>query len=423
MKIITTVGTSLLTNEPKLKDYGFDKSDYTAQLFDGKEDSSSKKNIQRLIADLHTKAMGNRIKSCAEIASIEKLDPSGQAEIYLLCTETVLSRACGEALKNYFGDRVKEVKVIEGLQVKNAKIFEDSGFLKLIEKVKEIKNNEQDVYLNISGGYKALIPPLTLFAQLEKTPLFYLFEESEELIETGNLPISFDWEAIEEFSMYLHNKNKRDKASDEIIDKMRKLKLVKSDSHELTIVGSLISKYSDQASPFTETIFGYFVEHKVFECYANEYGKDKVEHSVKVGKGSEDIDLLITCKEDEFIPIEIKPAYVLKDEDRLCKIKEAFIDRVNAIKTERGKPCEIWLLTYSYSDGKNDTYNLGEDECEILKKVNEDLKREIHQDLQFRVKHFFIKRNKLGSERHVYQTFMKTTLKVEAIEDLSFYNN
>jgi putative CRISPR-associated protein (TIGR02619 family) len=420
MKIITTVGTSLITNEPKSKDYGLDKSDYTADLFDRKEDSSSKKSVRKLIADLEDKATKGGTKSCAEIASIDKIDLSGQAEIYLLCTETVLSRACGEALKNYFGERVKEVKVIEGLQVKNAKIFEDSGFLKLIEKVKEIKNNEQDVCLNISGGYKALIPPLTLFAQLEKIPLFYLFEESEELIETGNLPISFDWEAIEEFSMYLHNKNKRDKASDETIDKMRKLKLVKSDSHELTIVGSLISKYSEQASPFTETIFGYFIEHKVFECYANEYGKDKVEHSVKAGKGSEDIDILITCKEDEFIPVEIKPAYVLNDEDRLCKIKKAFIYRVNTVKTERGKPREIWLLTYSYSDSKNDAYNLGKDECELLKKVEEDLRREIDQNLQFRVKHFFIEKNKLGSERHVYQTFMKTTLKVETIKDLFF---
>lgn len=206
MKIITTVGTSLILNEPKSKDYSLDKADYIAGLFDGKEDSSSKKSIQRLIADLQTKAAENGTKSCAEIASIEKIDPSGQADIYLLCTETVLSRACGEALKIYFGKRVKEVIVIEGLQVKNVDRFKKEGVVSLLNQLEKIAQNGHywdDCVLNITGGYKAIIPIMTIIGQLKKLPTYYIFEESNvdkyELIEIPIIPIDYKTVVFEQY--------------------------------------------------------------------------------------------------------------------------------------------------------------------------------------------------------------------------------
>lgn len=74
---------------------------------------------------------------------------------------------------------------IEGLQVKDAETFRDAGFINLIDKVVAIKGEDTSTILNISGGYKALIPPLTLLAQLEQIPLYYIYEDSGELIETG----------------------------------------------------------------------------------------------------------------------------------------------------------------------------------------------------------------------------------------------
>ncbi|MDZ4709992.1 MAG: hypothetical protein SH818_16450 [Saprospiraceae bacterium] len=419
MKIITTVGTSLISNS--LVDCSsLDSQTFKSELFLPENDFfktyiiKKEESLFEFIRDNGT---------CAELDSLKKMDSDMEAEIYLLCTETVLSFMCGRVLKKYLGERAK-VQYIEGLQVKDAKKFENEGFFNLVKEVKSIKNNYADVRLNISGGYKALIPPLTLLAQLEQIPLYYLYEDSEELIETGNLPINFDWEVIEQFSTLLHNSNKRTNGTEEELSNMRKLKLVKPESCDLTIIGNLIARYSDRASPLTGTIFGYLIEHKVFECYATKYGRELVEHSVKIeGEGSEDIDVLISPEALKFIAVEIKPVSVLEDNIKMEKIKKAFINRVNAVKEKRGNPVELWLMLYSYTDSKNKTKTLSDDEHLMLNEFAKAFKQGIYTGLVFKVKHFFIEKNNLSQERHIYQTFMKTTLKPDSIKDIYSSNN
>mgnify|MGYP001290205036 CR=1 FL=1 len=418
MKIITTVGTSLISNSNVNCD-DLEHIKFSEELFDGKNDSSTKK----VIANKEEKLLQflNGGNTCAELATLKKIDPEAKSDIYLLCTETVTGYMCGRVLQRHLGEKAK-IQIIPGLQVKDAKKFEQEGFFNLVEAVKAIKNDEAEVLLNISGGYKALIPPLTLLAQLERIPLYYMYEDSEEVIETGSLPISFDWEVIEQYHVFLHNANKRNNdASDEAIEEMRSLKLIKPDSRDLTIVGILLSQYSNRASPFTERIFGYFIEHKVNECYANDpkYGREKVEHSVKLeGMGTEDIDVLITPEAGKFISVEIKPSNVLGDAGKMQSIQEAFITRVNIAKTERGKPVEIWLLVYSYTDKKNDTRSMTDNEKAIAENLAKEIRKGIDDDLTFKVLHFFIERNKLSGESHIYQTFMKKPLKSDKIKEI-----
>lgn len=416
MKIITTVGTSLISNS-NVDCSNLENEKFSESKFE-KDNDFFKRHIKSKEDALFHSINGDN--ASAELSSLKKIDPTEQADIYLLCTETVTSCMCGRVLERYLGERAN-VKIIPDLQVKNAKDFEEKGFLSLIENIKFICENKDDkVVLNISGGYKALIPAMTLVAQLEKIPLYYLFEEGEDIIEIENLPINFDWEVIEQYHEFLHNANKRsNKASDEEIQAMRDLKLVKSDSKDLTIVGNLLSQYSNRASPFTETIFGYFIEHKVYEYFAIEYGRDKVEHSVKLeGMGSADIDILITPEQEKFIPIEIKPSYVLSNIDNMQRILKAFVERVNAAKSVRGKVIEIWLLVYSYTDKKNDVRSLDCTEKTMSEELAEGLREGIDKDMTFKVLHFFIERNKLSSERHVYQTFMKTALKPTKIKEI-----
>jgi len=444
-KIITTVGTSLFTNfmKKEVKESNEFRDDYKSidEVFSklekignsAAEDAQTDINtLKKTIEDYWLDKP--RPKASAEISSLLKIAESEPIEVYLLATETALSVAACQLIKDYLlsennTDKGRFVKVhfvesehiIEGLQVTDAKSFEKKGFINLVDLILKIKGKESDTVLNISGGYKALIPPITLLAQLEKMTLYYLYEDSNEPIETGNLPINFDWGIIEEYIVYLHNENKRNNAPDTEIESMRKLKLVKYESRDLTIIGQLIAKYSQQASPFTTTIFGYFIEHKLYECYSKKYGREKVEHSFKYeGMGSEDIDIIITPEKHQFISIEIKPFYVLEDSEKMQKITDAFIKRVPIAKEkgERGNPSEIWLLLYSYPETKEETKTLSESELEIVNKLSINLKEKFYPDIVFRVKHLFIVKNKLNGERHIYQTFMKKIIEIDEIKEI-----
>lgn len=413
MKIITTVGTSLITNKSGRNDWlELDHEEFSTALFDANNDffkSQIKPKEDKLAEDV------KQPNSCAELASLAKIDPEGEAEIHLICTETMTSYMCGRVLHRHLDGRAK-LHHIADLRVDDPDKFETTGFLNLIGKVKEITEGDEKTLFNISGGYKILIPPMTLIAQLEKMSLCYLYEDSDRYIEIGNLPLNFDWEVIEEFVVYLHNENKRNNASEEIIEKMRSLKLVKNDSKELSIIGSLLKKYSDRESPFTTTILGYFVEHKVAEYYQNEYGRDKVEHSFNpYGKGTEDIDVLIQPQPGHFISAEIKRSNVLEDEDVLSEIGKKMADRTKAAMASKGEPEEVWLIVYTYTSSKA-SFELTENQLAILDNMEKEFDTSIKSGVIFRVKHFFIEKNKLGGERHVYQSFMKKSL--ETISDL-----
>lgn len=415
MKIITTVGTSLITNKSGRHDWlELDNEEFSLTLFEEGNyffRSEIKPKEAKLDKDVEN------VNSCAELASLAKIDPEGKAEIHLLCTETMTSYMCGRVLQKHLGKWAK-LHYIADLRIDDPDKFETTGFLNLIEKVKEItEGDDNKTILNISGGYKILIPPMTLIAQLEKMSLHYLHEDTEKCIEIGNLPLNFDWEVIEEFVVYLHNENKRNNASSEVIEKMRSLKLVKNDSTQLSIIGSLLKKYSDRESPFTNTIFGYFVEHKVAEYYQNEYGRDKVEHSFNpYDKGTEDIDVLILPETGYFISAEIKPDYVLEDEAFLSKITKNMIDRTKAAMSSKGVPKEVWLIVYSYTSFSKPSFQLTQTQEELLGSMQKEFYCAIGNEIAFRVKHFFIEKNKLGGERHIYQSFMKKSLKT--ISDL-----
>ncbi|MBK8563983.1 MAG: hypothetical protein IPN76_11735 [Saprospiraceae bacterium] len=303
--------------------------------------------------------------------------------------------------------------------MQDAERFQNYGFVNLVELIVDLKKGCDDTILNISGGYKALIPPLTLMAQLEKMPLLYLYEDSSKLIEIGPLPINFDWGVIEEFIVPLNNENKRKNARIEVIEEMRKKKLIQQDDFKLTTLGNLTAKYSNTASPFTATIFGYLIEHKLFECFLEVYGACNVEHSVEYeGKG--DIDILITPKENEFISIEIKPSICLSDEDKMKDIAEKLVERstIAIEKGERGSAVETWLIVYSYTAEKKEKPTLQDNEIKLLNGMAKLLKEKLNPSIVFRLKHLYIVQNDLKSERHIYQQFMKRTIKANQIVEL-----
>jgi len=215
MKIITTVGTSLFNNA-RLSTADFDAND------DSDETTLSGQGpLQQTIRD-HERILKQYLEThpkngCAEIASIDKIDPAGQAQVFLLCTETLASYICGRVIQAYLANRAI-TQVIKGLQVKHLDRFKSEGIpnlLSAMEKIAQNGNYWDDVVLNITGGYKALIPIVSMVGQIRQLPTFYMFKGEEdqnyELIEFPKMPIGYQNDLLgqykSEFSLFGHTGN------------------------------------------------------------------------------------------------------------------------------------------------------------------------------------------------------------------------
>lgn len=204
MKIITTVGTSLISNSG-LDCSNLENNKFQESLFDGKKDNNLKKTIDNKEAELLQYIQNEGAIASAELASLEKIDPRGQADVYLLCTETVTSYMCGRVLQRYLGERSKAY-YIEGLQVKILDEFKKQGvpnLLTAIEKIAQGGHYWEDVVLNVTGGYKAIIPIITIIGQIKKLPTYYIFkgetDRQYELIEIPKMPVDYQTDVFETY--------------------------------------------------------------------------------------------------------------------------------------------------------------------------------------------------------------------------------
>ena len=190
MKLIVTVGTSILDNNGSyIKDIIEDIED---QYFNELENyiEKLKKNIKSSIKNYDS----------AEISIIKKIyEQNSNLEVYLIATDTLLSYIAAEIINEYL-NRKKNINsyfdesyVIKNLVVKSNDKFQD-GVLNLIKKLYDISGGYfENLAISFNGGYKALIPYITIFAQLNRIPLYYLFEESNEIIKIPQAPIDIDW--------------------------------------------------------------------------------------------------------------------------------------------------------------------------------------------------------------------------------------
>ncbi len=198
VKIITTVGTSLLDN------LGLEFKDLNRGYYRYKD--RRKKEVEKIIKNLKEKMDEF---NCAEIDTLKKIIekyPHETFEIILIATDTLKGYIVAEVLKEYFKNNnfdgkiekvnFSEDNVIEGLNVEDGDSFVKDGLLNLFDFLKNFGEENlgmNNVLFNISGGYKGVIPFLTIIAQIYRVPLFYTYEKSEVLITIPQLPINIDW--------------------------------------------------------------------------------------------------------------------------------------------------------------------------------------------------------------------------------------
>jgi CRISPR/Cas system-associated protein Csm6 len=335
-KIITTVGTSLFTNfmRKEVRESAEFRNDYKSidDEFHRLESigypvpDTSKTDVEtltRLIKDYWLDK--NRPDASAEISSLLKIAGTEKVEVYLLATETALSVAACRLIRDYLKsdlnagkDKFSEVHfvenehIIEGLQVNDATRFKSVGLQKLIYRINKI-NESGDAVLNISGGYKALIPVITIMGQLYDMDVKYLYEDSEKLIEVGSLPIDYDWHKVEEYYDFLnfegtgvHNDiNKFPQVRDQMVSEKVIEKIGATDKYQKTILGTMLSEFAREKLPTALEVMGFYVELKILEYYSKKkyISKDSKEFLYPSLREKEEINHLMAHIENPKTPI------------------------------------------------------------------------------------------------------------------------
>ncbi len=363
IRIITPIGLSLFTNffdTDKNKGSEGIKQDYNA-LNDKRGGQYDKEKCRIKTLKKGIEKFIKTDNACAEISSINKiLEKFPENEFYLnfLPSDTILSIIAGELIKKSGilesrSSQIKDVTVepfIEGLQIENEQEFIQKGMKYLIQKISDFKNQGQsDLMINITGGYKAAIPYLTIMGQLYDIPLFYTFEEtnakSTELIRIPQAPVNFDFTFLDEdydiLKLIKNGKNLSELR--ENLSKTRKiekknLETLKKHGHIeerdgkffLTLMGELIfNRYKDIRSKGFRNDYSVMrsnlIELKIFEYYVGKYSSAKVTHSKKFEKYKNKVleaDIFIEL-DDEIVSVEVKPATQLKEIEKKFK-KEMF---------------------------------------------------------------------------------------------------
>ncbi|HRK27392.1 MAG TPA: hypothetical protein PK239_08890 [Chitinophagales bacterium] len=302
--IISTVGTSLFTN------YMQDSNDSKFQKFWDKDlvwcDYNDKKNepnkdngrkifeeeIWKKIQEQQqkTESFADKIgkwiikKGCetsAELKSITQIvgsDEKSKVIVHLLTTSSFDGHLCGWILKKELKNQGYihvHLKRIEGLTIDSGTNFQTTALNELAKYVNEYAND--NTILNITGGYKALIPFMTIIGQIKGFQLKYIYEDSNDLIPVGNLPINFDWEIAQATTQYLKisTAKKDEPDNSEILTQEPKIiELLKTNgiAHQNTELvwkvsglGTFLVNYIKDKSEVAKGTLGLFLEYKFYE--------------------------------------------------------------------------------------------------------------------------------------------------------------
>ena len=215
-RIITTVGTSLLTNalgDNLSKNHDFKRTRGLA-FKDGERRSDQIKGIEKYLTSYIEK---NDTSIAAEIDSIIKIanEYKEDCDVYLIATDTIQSPICAKYIQKWFEKnntkfvstihfRESNEFIIDDLQVKQKKAFERKGLTNLFNRINTIAGGFWDnIVFNITGGYKALIPYMSLMAQINNVPAYYNFQETNDenfdLLKIPNIPINVDFALFENY--------------------------------------------------------------------------------------------------------------------------------------------------------------------------------------------------------------------------------
>jgi putative CRISPR-associated protein (TIGR02619 family) len=135
----------------------------------------------------------------AEIHSLVRIGVSAADRVILLASDTADGQACAHAValyleKHFRGVDIQPIRPVAGLQVYDADLFRREGVVNFVRECLDAVRNygSQNVILNPTGGYKALVPYAVLVGMIKRVPCKYIFEQSTQLLELPPLPVAVD---------------------------------------------------------------------------------------------------------------------------------------------------------------------------------------------------------------------------------------
>ncbi len=162
--------------------------------------------IQERIRDYSTKSNFLE-KLSAETNSLKALKATKDDQVTLIVTDTNDGLICAKQLQKvvskYLGCTV-DIEVIKFLQVKNPTDFRSKGISNLFETIAKVRSRYfMETILNVTGGFKSVIPYMALYGLFYQLEMVYLFEFSDHIIKLPPAPLGVDFEKAPSISDFL----------------------------------------------------------------------------------------------------------------------------------------------------------------------------------------------------------------------------
>lgn len=185
--IITTVGTSLLTNAQRDLGLPREKPPGPTELA---------QYLRRTPPE----------KASAETNSLSRLLQEGDHIIFLR-SQTEEGQRCAEALARHYENQGHPSRVVEVPDLTYTESrFKMRGLRSLvatlIEHIREEQGKGRRVLINATGGFKAEIAYATLVGLLFDVPVYYIHEAFRDIIEMPPTPIDWDYSLLADYEEF-----------------------------------------------------------------------------------------------------------------------------------------------------------------------------------------------------------------------------
>jgi len=138
-------------------------------------------------------------------------------KVILFPTLTYSGVICSCILKNLLKDvfKLNDIEIVfsKGLASTKNEAFVTEGLPNFLSNiVKKIEDNQEkyEIIIVATGGYKSLVPYLTLAGILYKKKIIYIYEDSDKILELPNMPVDIDFERFKINYPLLRNINNAD---------------------------------------------------------------------------------------------------------------------------------------------------------------------------------------------------------------------
>jgi len=132
----------------------------------------------------------------AEIKSLVKMGLDRNDTVILIVSDTIEGRICAELVRSFLVknnlclENSVTIKEITGLQASDGARFQKEGLKNLLTYLVSLEH--QNIIFNPTGGYKSVVPYITLMGMIFNKPVKYIHENSEDIIALTGLPIILD---------------------------------------------------------------------------------------------------------------------------------------------------------------------------------------------------------------------------------------